>query len=144
MSFTSRQRVLAVYEHREPDRVPCWCGASVEFWEKAKKELDLDDEGLRRRFRDDFRRVFAEYAGPEFPLEHEQATCRTVFSIERKGYGYGQPLSHPLAEATVKRVHEYPWPDPAWMDVSKIKSQAQAYNGRYAILGGDWSPFWHV
>jgi len=143
MSFTSQQRVLAAYEHHEPDRVPCWCGASIEFWEKAKKELNLDDEGLRLRFRDDFRRVFAEYAGPEFALENKQATYRTVFGIERKGYGYGQPLSHPLADATVKRVHEYPWPDPAWMDVSKIKSQAQAYNGQYAILGGDWSPFWH-
>ncbi|UCE47576.1 MAG: hypothetical protein JSW47_18500, partial [Phycisphaerales bacterium] len=110
MSLTSRQRVLAVYEHREPDRVPCWCGASVEFWEKAKEELSLNDEGLRRRFRDDFRRVFAEYAGPEFPLKHEQATCRTVFGIERKGYGYGQPLSHPLAEATIQQVHDYPWP----------------------------------
>ena len=70
--MNSRKRVLAVFDHQEPDRVPCWCGASVEFWEKAKKELSLDDEGLRLRFRDDFRRVFAEYAGPEFPLEHQQ------------------------------------------------------------------------
>ncbi len=29
------------------------------------------------------------------------------------------------------------------MDVSKAKAAAQAYNGQYAILGGDWSPFWH-
>ena len=143
MSFTSRQRVMAVYEHELPDRVPCWCGASVEFWEKAKKELCLDDEGLRLRVRDDFRRVFAEYSGPDFPLEHKQATCRTVFGIERRGYGYGQPTSHPLAGATIKQVHEYPWPDPAWMDVSKIKSEALVFNGQYAILGGDWSPFWH-
>ena len=134
---------MAVYEHELPDRVPCWCGASVEFWEKAKKELSLDDEGLRLRFRDDFRRVFAEYAGPDFPLEHKQATYRTVFGIERIGYGYGQPTSHPLADATIKQVHEYSWPDPSWMDVSKIKSQAFAFDGQYAILGGDWSAFWH-
>ncbi|MHC4623073.1 MAG: uroporphyrinogen decarboxylase family protein [Planctomycetota bacterium] len=140
--MTSRQRVLAVFEHEEPDRVPVWCGASVEFWDKAKRELKLDDEGLRVRFGDDFRRVFAEYAGPEFPLS-EGATYRTVFGIERHGMGYGQPTSHPLQNATLKEVHDYPWPDPQRMDVSKIKAEAQRYNGEYAILGGDWSPFWH-
>ncbi len=141
--MNSRERVLAVFEHQIPDRVPCWCGASVEFWEKAKRELMLDDEGLHLRFRDDFRRVFAGYAGPEFAMEHSNATYRTPFGIEREGYGYGQPLTHPLADATVDQVHNYSWPDPAWMDVSKIKAAAQAYNGRFAILGGDWSPFWH-
>ncbi len=140
--MTSRQRVLTTFEHVESDRVPCWCGASVEFWEKAKCELELDDEGLRVRLGDDFRRVFAEYEGPEFPLS-QGATSRTVFGIERQGLGYGQPMSHPLANATIKQVHDYPWPDPEWMNVSKIKAEAKAYKGQYAILGGDWSPFWH-
>ncbi|MHC4574597.1 MAG: uroporphyrinogen decarboxylase family protein [Planctomycetota bacterium] len=140
--MTSRERVLAAFEHEEPDRVPAWCGASVEFWEKARRHLDLDDEGLRVRFGDDFRRVFAEYAGPEFELS-EGATSRTVFGIERHGMGYGQPMSHPLANATLKEVHNYSWPDPQWMDVSKMKAEAQTYDGEYAILGGDWSPFWH-
>jgi uroporphyrinogen decarboxylase len=140
--MTSRPRVLTAFEHVEPDRVPCWCGASVEFWEKAKRELELDDEGLRVRLGDDFRRVFAEYDGPEFPLS-EGATSRTIFGIERRGMGYGQPMSHPLAKATIQQVHDYPWPDPNWMNVSKIKTEVQAYEGKYAILGGDWSPFWH-
>ena len=140
--MTSRERVLTAFEHRQPDRVPCWCGASVEFWEKAKHRLQLDDEDLRVRLGDDFRRVFAEYAGPEFELS-EGATSRTAFGVERQGMGYGQPMSHPLANATLKEVHDYPWPDPQWMDVSKIKPEAQAYKGQYAILGGDWSPFWH-
>jgi uroporphyrinogen decarboxylase len=141
--MNSRERVLTVFEHEQPDRVPCWCGASIEFWEKAKKELKLDDEGLRLHFRDDFRRVFAKYVGPEFPVQHPQATCRTLFGIERNGYGYGQPLTHPLAEATVADVESYSWPDPAWIDVSKIKASAKAYKGRFAIMAGDWSPFWH-
>ena len=142
MQMTSRERVLTAFEHEEPDRVPCWCGASVEFWDKAKRRLQLDGEGLRIRFGDDFRRVLAEYSGPEFELS-EGATYRTVFGVEREGLGYGQPMSHPLAGATVDDVHDYPWPDPAWMDVSKIKLEALAYDGQYAILGGDWSPFWH-
>lgn len=140
--MTSRERVLTAFEHNEPDRVPCWCGASAEFWEKAKSELQLDDEGLRIRFGDDFRRVFAEYVGPNFLLS-EGTSYRTVFGVERCGLGYGQPLNHPLANATLKEIHDYPWPNPEWMDVSKIKAQAEAYQGEYAILGGDWSPFWH-
>ncbi len=122
--------------------MPAWCGASDEFWTKAKRELDLDDEGLRLRFGDDFRRVFARYCGPDIPVS-EGATYRTIFGIERSGLGYGQPLSHPLANATLTEVHDYPWPDPEWMDVPGVREEASAWNKQYAILGGDWSPFWH-
>ena len=140
--MTSRERVLAAFAHEAPDRVPAWCGASTEFWGKAKKVLALDDEGLRLRFHDDFRRVFATYRGPEYPLP-EGATCRTVFGVNRAGMGYGQPLNHPLAGAGLDDIRDYAWPDPEWMDVSAIRAEAQAYRGEYAILGGDWSPFWH-
>jgi uroporphyrinogen-III decarboxylase len=140
--MTPRERVLTTFEHREPDRVPAWCGSSVEFWEKAKRKLKLDDEALRIRFGDDFRRVYAKYAGPAFTLT-VPVTSRTIFGIERHGMGYGQPVSHPLAQASIKDVHDYPWPDPQWMDVSHIKAEALACRRQYAILGGDWSPYWH-
>jgi len=29
------------------------------------------------------------------------------------------------------------------MDVSKIKATTEAYGGQFAIMGGEWSPFWH-
>jgi len=133
---------MTAFEHRPPDRIPAWCGASPEFWEKAKRFSGLDDEGLRVRLGDDFRRVYAVYAGPEFTLS-PGATSRTIFGIEREGYGYGQPTSHPLAKATIAEVHAYPWPDPSWMDVSSIRQHAEQHKGKYAILGGDWSPFFH-
>jgi uroporphyrinogen decarboxylase len=145
--MTSRERVLAAFDHREPDRVPTWCGASPEFWAKAKGELGLDDEALRVRFHDDFRRVFSRYDGPEAvnPVEHLSAGAvyRTPFGIERSGIGYGQPLSHPLAAASLKDLEAYPWPDPAWMDVSGVRQEALEYSGQYAILGGEWAPYWH-
>jgi len=46
MEMTSRERVMAAFQHEEPDRVPAWCGSSIEFWEKAKQATGLDDEGL--------------------------------------------------------------------------------------------------
>ena len=116
----SRQRVLAAFAHDEPDHVPAWCGASTDFWEQAKRELNLDDEGLRRRFGDDFRRVFARYAGPEIVLP-AGATAVTPFGVFRAGLEYGQPLDHPLSSATLDVVHAHPWPDPQWQDVSSIR-----------------------
>jgi uroporphyrinogen decarboxylase len=141
--MTSRERVLAAFAHEEPDRVPRWCGASPEFWAKAKRALDIDDdEALRVRFGDDFRRVSARYAGPQEPLS-PGATYRTVFGIERRGHGYGQPICHPLTKASREQVHDYPWPDPKWLDVSRVRAEARAWERQFAILSGDWSPFWH-
>jgi uroporphyrinogen-III decarboxylase len=144
---TSRERVLRAFDHEEPDRVPAWCGAAPEFWAKAKDELGLDDEALRVRFHDDFRRVFSRYAGPEAgsPVDQlsEDSVYRTPFGIERRGIGYGQPRSHPLAEASLHDLARYPWPDPDWIDVSRVRSEALQFEGQYAILGGEWAPYWH-
>ncbi|MBN1422105.1 MAG: hypothetical protein JXP34_25250 [Planctomycetes bacterium] len=145
MRLTPRERVRCAFDHVEGDRVPAWCGSSPEFWAKAKRALGIDpddDEGLRERFGDDFRRVFARYAGPDFPLV-PGATFRTVFGVQRRGVGYGQPDAHALARADLDAIHAYAWPDPAWMDVSEIRAEAARWHDRYAILGGDWSPFWH-
>ncbi len=141
--MTSRERVLAAFDHREADRAPAWCGASPEFWDSAKNELGLDDEGLRRRFGDDFRRVYAQYCGPDLNLS-EGATWKSPFGVEREGIGFGQPTSHPLKHAkTIEEINDHPWPDPAWMDVSHISEEVCRFHDEYAILGGDWSPFWH-
>ena len=147
-SMTSRERVLAAFAFEEPDRVPAWFGAAPETRESLIEHLGLkDDEALSVRLGDDFRRVHATYAGPvEFGPDADLApgsTYRTPFGVERHGYGYGMPRSNPLAGATIDEVHAYPWPDPAWMSVSGIRTEIEAWGGRYAILGGDWSPFWH-
>jgi uroporphyrinogen decarboxylase len=146
--MTSRERVLAAFNHCEGDRVPVWLGASPEFRLLAQKKLELpDDESLSVYLGDDFRRVFSSYAGPQYahPTENLQpgSTYRTPFGIERHGYGYGQPLAHPLVGVDLAQIEAYPWPDPSWMDVSQVRADALKYEKKYAILGGDWSPFWH-
>lgn len=149
--YSSRERVLATFAHREPDRVPAWLGACPELREKARAFLGLEDAGesLSRYLGDDFRRVFGRYAGPveRDPLSGltmADATYRTPFGVERHGYGYGQPLHHPLALAkTVSDIEAFDWPEVDWVDVSHILAEAAAWDGQYAILGGDWSPFFH-
>lgn len=141
--MTPRERVLVAFSHQEPDRVPRWCGASPEFLAKARRQLGLpDDESFFVRIGDDFRRVTARLPDQAQPLP-PGVVCRTVFGIDRAGHGYGQPLAHPLAEASLEEIHAYPWPDPQAPDVSRIRAEALAWDGRYAVLGGDWSPFWH-
>ncbi len=140
-TMTSRDRVLTAFNHEEPDQVPRWCGSSIEFWDNAKRALVLDDEALRIRFGDDFRRVFAPYVQPDELLGG--VSNRTPFGIERHGIGYGQPTDHPLAMASLTDLHAYPWPEASRVDVSQLRSQAEGWRDQYAILGGDWSPFWH-
>jgi uroporphyrinogen decarboxylase len=52
-------------------------------------------------------------------------------------------MNPPLTDASLWQIHEFDWPDPKWIDVSQVRSQASAWERQYAILGGDWSPFWH-
>ena len=147
-SMTSRERVLAAFAFEEPDRVPAWFGAAPETRSAMVDHLGLaDDEALSVYVGDDFRRVHAIYAGPS-GLGPDGglapgSTYRSPFGVERHGYGWGMPRSHPLADASLRAVHDYAWPDPAWMSTSHLRAEIAAWNGQYAILGGDWSPFWH-
>ena len=146
---SSRDRVMTAFGLSEPDRVPAWLGASPEWRELAREHLGLgDDEGLSEHIGDDFRRIAATYCGPEergpsFGLS-PGSTYRTPFGIERHGYGYGQTVNCPLAGAlSLSEIDAYAWPDPSWVDVSQLQALAGLYGGRYAVLGGDWSPFFH-
>jgi len=140
--MTSRERVLAAFGHEEPDRVPCWLGASEGFIRKALAETGLDEEAFRAHLGDDFRRIHADLKGPDFVLS-PGAVSRTVFGIERPGPGQKQPPPPPLSGADLQQVKDYSWPEPSWTDVSTLRQKAMQYDRRFAILGGDWSPFWH-
>lgn len=140
--MTSRERVLVTFQHQEPDHVPCWCGASPGFWTKAKRTTSLEDEALSLLLHDDFRKVSSAYVGPA-PRASGFGGITSLFGIRRSGIGYGQPLNHPLADATLADLENYAWPEPDWLDVRGIREAATRYQGRYAILGGEWSPFWH-
>ena len=89
--MTSKERVLTTFEHREPDRVPLWYGASEGLTAKLIRECGVsNEEELMRRLHIDFRRVRERYVGP--PLED-----KSFWGVQRDGLYYGQPMSHPLA-----------------------------------------------
>ena len=137
--MTSKERVLTTFEFREPDRVPCWLGASPEFIDNAIKELGLNnEEELLQVFGDDFRRVIAPYRH-----KNQEDKNQTPFGIPRAGIGYGMATDHPLKDSGLDEIADYRWPDPENVDITKTRSEAKKNFRDYAILGGDWSPFWH-
>ena len=132
-NMTSKERVLNTFEHREPDRVPLWYGASEGLTAKLIRKCGVsDEEGLMRRLHIDFRRVHERYVGP--PLRD-----KTFWGVRRAGLHYGQPMSHPLAGVeTVEEVSEYSgWPSPDWFDFAGLREQCEAWED-YAIIGGPW------
>ena len=145
--MTSRERVLTSLSHHEPDRVPCWLGTSPEWkgWPViiwvCPTTKPAGTPGRR------FPTGVPSYAGPSGAPDHEpdepDATYRTPFGVERYGYGYGMPLHEPLKDVRRWPRSRVRWPDPEWIDVSHIREDALKYDREYAILGGEWSPFWH-
>ncbi|MFQ6130489.1 MAG: uroporphyrinogen decarboxylase family protein [Armatimonadota bacterium] len=131
--MTSKERVLEAFEHREPDRVPLWYGASEGLTARLVERCGVaDEEALMQRLLIDFRRVRERYVGP--PL----GNCN-MWGVERGGSYYGQPLSHPLAGVeTVEQVEAYEgWPSADWFDFRGLREQCEAWRD-YAIIGGPW------
>ena len=132
-----REKAMAAFNHIDTGAVPKWLGASPEFMERAQRATGLDEEGLRRRLGDDFRRV-------ESQLGEADSRWRSPFGHERRNPGYGQPTMKPLLERrNLRALRAFPWPDPALADISGIADKARGVHDEFAVLGGEWSPFWH-
>lgn len=135
---TSKERVLAAFEHRQPDRVPMWYGADDRVTEKLMRLTgSVDEEALMRRLHIDFRRVRERYVGP--PLDTFSDGSRENFwGVRRSGSYYGQPVTYPLAG--VERVEEldrFRWPSPDWFDFSHVRQTCRGWED-YAVIGGPW------
>ena len=131
--MNSRQRVLQTFEHREPDRVPLWYGASEGLTDRLIEACGVgDEESLMQRLHIDFRRVREAYVGPDLG-------SKTIWGVERGGSYYGQPMTHPLAGVTtVEEVEAYDgWPSPDWFSLDGLREQCEAWR-EYAIIGGPW------
>lgn len=133
----AKQRFLLSFSHENGSPPGRWLGASREFITKACIELNMDEEQFRLRIRDDLRWVSSDPIG-------QGGRTVDAFGIERRGVGYGQPTGHPLSDApTIERLRDYPWPDPSREGTEGIRDRVAPLAERFAIAGGNWSPFWH-
>jgi hypothetical protein len=101
---------------------------------KPNPAIFAEDHWHPERARQD--RDFLESPGLPRRADHEGHLHRPLPAATAVGMG-------PDRRCHTQQIHDYAWPDPGWQDVSQIRAEAQAWQRQYALLGGDWSPFWH-
>ena len=134
MAWTSRQRVVAAIEHREPDRVPIDLNPVPDFYLRLKEHLGLEiAERINPGFMEEaipHPRVLAALGvdlisvklgrarGPRRPTPSGDLVVDSWgVGLKRVhqscGGSYLEPVHHPLAEAGLDDLERYPWPDPS-------------------------------
>jgi uroporphyrinogen decarboxylase len=133
MAWTSRERVVAALEHREPDRVPIDINPVLDFYLELKQYLGLDfDENIKANSLMEVvphPKVLAalgvdiisvKLGSPkgrrpaprddDLVIDEWGAGRRRIY--QPGGGSYLETVYHPLAEATIDDLERYPWPDP--------------------------------
>lgn len=134
MAWTSRERVKAAIEHREPDRVPIDFNPTLEFYLNLKNYLGLEiEEELRPNEMMEViphPRVLSMLGADLIsvklgsPKGRRSAEAQGELIVNEWGVGlrrvqqpgigsYFEPVYHPLAAATIDDLEKYPWPDPS-------------------------------
>lgn len=155
----SRERVMRTLNHQEPDRIPIDIGSSVtsihvEAYMPLKKYLNLDktrpqiisnmqqvvkvEEPVLKRFNADTRTV---KLNPQRDwIELPNGNFINEWGIEwtkSASSHYYDMCRHPLAEATVKDLDKYKWPDPTHpRRLNEVKEEARALHEDtdYAVI----------
>ena len=140
--MTSRERVLAAINHREPDRVPLDIGGGgstsivVEGYEKLKRYLGKEaetgdtqylsknyriarvDESIMRQLGADCRSISIKSPMNWKPPASDPGTYKDIWGITWKEVHYAENgfyhevADYPLADAELGDLDNYPWPDP--------------------------------
>ncbi|HCT91530.1 MAG TPA: uroporphyrinogen decarboxylase, partial [Lachnospiraceae bacterium] len=154
--MTSKERVLAAINHQKTDRIPMDLGGTAcsmvdkAYW-KLKEHMGITgdvapyrkganvcyyDERIYDRLDIDIRRVFARQS-EEYPRYHKDGTFSNEWGLVQRDTGqYVEIVKHPLADAEIKDLEDYPWPVARNMlDTSGMEARArQLYEeNEYAI-----------
>ena len=143
MLLNSKTRVNNALSGKEIDRLPMWYGAEPALTEKLRLHLGLEtEEQVYQALGADFRTIRPRYVGPELE-KNPDGTFRTVWGILRGGGFWGTALNHPLSHVEeIEELEDYPWPNPDHFDVT-FTPEDIALSQEYAIIGGEWAPFYH-
>jgi uroporphyrinogen decarboxylase len=132
-TMSSRDRVITALQHREPDRVPLSMTITVDAYNNLKNYLGIElEEDLKignwtdvaihplvaEKFGLDifWLRLNSPHKKPRQPEDpnkriDEWGIERTRVDLPSGGY-YFEMTSHPLEDATIADLEDYPWPDP--------------------------------
>ena len=135
--MTSKERVIAVLEHRRPDRVPLNYYGTPETDRKLMEHLGIETrDELLRRLGTDMRYIGPEYAGPDcYSGIHGYHSGGTdMWGMQWQPAGnefttYTELVGSPLAGATtLGDVEAYPWPSADWLSVGHVKQAIEEAN----------------
>jgi len=141
--MNSKTRFQNAFNGREIDRLSMWYGAEPDLTDKIMNLIQASDyEEMLKMLQVDFRTVRPKYIGPELK-RYEDGTFDTVWGIRRGGGFWGTALNSPLSKIeTIQELNDYPFPKAEWYDVDFTKEEMELSRD-YAIIGGEWAPFWH-
>lgn len=158
MTLTPRERVSMALRHEEPDRVPLslwgsWYGITDKLYFKVLDTLGWEpvppfrparihsvnyyDDRLLELLEVDVRHVDP---GSIAAYSKTRADDADAFGIKWETRGpYRSPGYHPLQDATVEQVSEYPLPSPAQLidphDIAERIKSIRAMDQEYAMVG---------
>jgi uroporphyrinogen decarboxylase len=133
VSWTSRERVIATIEHREPDRVPIDINPVPDFYLALKAALGLEiEEQINPGFMEEAipHPMILEALGADLisvklgsakggrPRPERDGLVFDGWGVGLKrvfqpgGGSYLEPVYHPLADATIEDLEDYSWPIP--------------------------------
>jgi len=165
LSLTSRERVLRTLNHQEPDRVPFNLNLTADIYHSLRKTLGLPTE--QGKGMDLGTAVFSSldlveamqvdicYIKLRAPTNRGSPRNDNGLIFDEWGVGYQKVMrpggfyfemvSHPLGNATLKDIQDYPWPDPydpgrtdgLWEQVEFIRRETDK-----AIMAKFTTPIW--
>ena len=142
-TMTSKERWLAVLQHKKPDRIPMDYWGTTEASDKLMRHLGVSnmDEVFRMLHIDAPCTVGPRYIGPALHKDTDIYGGRYA-DIPYKGGFYRECVEHPLANyKTIEEIKaNYTWPSTDWFDYSVIKEQIVGMEHR-PIRGGGSEPF---
>jgi len=143
--MTPRERWLALFEGRRPDRIPTDYQATAEVTARLLGDLACGDEdALWRRLHVDKRmEVRPRPKRGDHPGDDQTDMWGVGYTNVDYGTGhYLTPVHHPLADVeSPDDVHGHRWPDPDDFDYAAVTEAVDAADGHYPIHAGHFEPF---
>ncbi len=148
--MTSRERVRAVLEHKEPDRFPVSFELCSAVKTRLLKEYNLDStDRLIEKFDVDIVYVAPKYIGPKLKDYINDDGKRVTSSywgyeetyVQTAIDSYPATSYYPLAGVTtLEQLAEYTFPSADWFDYSQIEASCDKYKDKAIIIGHE-GPF---
>lgn len=135
--MNSRERIRTIFAGGTPDRAGFWLGnPHEESWPLYLEAFgQADGEGVRRLLGDDLRWICPQWSSYHHP------EGKPLWDFQRRGHSFESGAVFTGVE-DVGEVHDFPWPDPEYLDSSTTLRELDDAGDVYRASGW-WCPFFH-